>query len=156
MADADTPFVIDLNPRERRFYDRLRARVVTPRPGATSTLRDLLLLLPDLTILLARLLREPRVPWGPKLLALLGLGYLLSPIDLIPELLLGPVGLVDDLLVVGTVLGRLLDRTHPDVVRAHWPGRGDALEAVSRVAAWADGQVTGRLRRLTDGWLGGR
>jgi uncharacterized membrane protein YkvA (DUF1232 family) len=129
---------IELNPRERRFYDRLRLRLAAaPQPGGASGLRDLLLLLPDLTVLLARLLRDPRVPVGPKLLALLGLGYVLSPIDLLPEVLLGPIGLVDDLLVVSAALSRLLNDVHPDVVRSHWSGRGDALDAIQRAAGWS-------------------
>jgi uncharacterized membrane protein YkvA (DUF1232 family) len=129
---------IELNPRERRVYDRLRSRLAeSPRPGYGSGVRDLLLLLPDLTVLLARLLRDPRVPRGPKLVALLGLGYVLSPIDLLPEVLLGPIGFVDDLLVVSACLSRLLNDVHPDVVRSHWSGRGDALEAIQRVAAWS-------------------
>ena len=128
---------IELNPREHRLYDRLRARVVQPEPGAPSGLRELLLLLPDLTVLLARLLRDPRVPLAPKLVALVGLGYVLSPIDLLPEVLLGPIGLVDDLLVVTAALARLLNDVHPDVVRHHWPGQGDALDAIQRATAWS-------------------
>jgi uncharacterized membrane protein YkvA (DUF1232 family) len=149
----DPPIVIELNPRERRLYDRLRARVIAPRPGSRSGLRDLLLLLPDLAVLLGRLLREPRVPWGYKVLAALGLGYLLSPIDLIPDVIL-PIGYVDDLLVLGLVLSRMVNAVHPDVVRAHWSGQGDALEGVKRVTAWAESQLSGRVRRLTRGWLG--
>jgi uncharacterized membrane protein YkvA (DUF1232 family) len=129
---------IELNPRERRLYDRLRERLAaSPRPGDASSVRDLVLLLPDLTVLLARLLRDPRAPLGPKLLALLGLGYVLSPIDLVPEVLLGPIGLVDDLLVVSAALSRLLNDVHPDVVRSHWSGRGDALDAIQRVTSWS-------------------
>jgi hypothetical protein len=41
-------------------------------------------------------------------IALLGLGYILSPVDLLPELLLCPIGLVDDLLVVAATLSRFL------------------------------------------------
>jgi uncharacterized membrane protein YkvA (DUF1232 family) len=117
--------------------------------------RDLLLLLPDLAVLLARLLRDERVPLGAKIVALLGVGYLLSPVDLIPEFLFGPIGLLDDLVVVGAALSRLLDEVHPDVVRSHWSGRGDALDAIRRVTAWSRGMLQGRLtalwRRLTWG-----
>jgi uncharacterized membrane protein YkvA (DUF1232 family) len=88
-------------------------------------------------VLLTRLLRDPRVPRGPKLVALIGVGYVLSPIDLLPEVLLGPIGLVDDLLVVSACLSRLLNDVHPDVVRSHWSGRGDALDAIQRVSAWS-------------------
>jgi uncharacterized membrane protein YkvA (DUF1232 family) len=130
---------IELNPRERRFYDRLRTRVIAPRPGDGSGVRDLMLFLPDLTILLSRLLRDARVPLTSKAIAVLGVGYVLSPIDLLPSLLLGPIGLVDDLVVVSAALSRVINHVHPDVVRSHWPGQGDALEAVQRVSAWSEG-----------------
>src|SRR5262245_66508356 len=103
-----------------------------PGPGQVSGLGDLVLLLPDFTVLLARLLRGPRVPRRAKLVALLGIGYVLSPIDLIPALLVGPLGLLDDLVVVTAALSRLINHVHPDVVRSAWPGRGDALDAIQR------------------------
>mgnify|MGYP002830816988 CR=1 FL=1 len=34
-------------------------------------------------------------------LAALGVAYVLSPLELLPELLLGPIGLIDDVVVVG-------------------------------------------------------
>lgn len=139
---------IELNPRERRFYDRLRTQVARSIPGTPSSARDLLLLLPDLTVLLLRLLRDDRVPVGSKALALVGVGYVLSPLDLLPALLMGPFGLVDDLLVVTAALSRILNHVHPDVVRSHWSGKGDALEAVQRVTAWSESLFTSRLRRL--------
>ena len=149
---SEDRITIELNPRERRLYDRLRSRISAAAPGGGSNLRDLALLLPDLTVLLARLLRDPRVPRGPKLVALLGLGYVLSPIDLLPEFLLGPIGLVDDVLVVTAALSRLLNDVHPDVVRSHWSGKGDALDAIQRATAWSRafvGRSLGRtLRRV--------
>jgi uncharacterized membrane protein YkvA (DUF1232 family) len=139
---------IEVNRRERRLYDRLRATVVTAEPGRASGVREAALLLPDLAVLLARLLRDPRVPLGGKAIALLGVGYVLSPIDLVPEVVFGPVGLVDDLFVVAAALSRILNYVHPDVVRSHWSGQGDALEAIHRSTAWAEDRARGLLRRL--------
>jgi len=150
-SDSDPIVVIELNPDERRLYDRLRANVIEPEHGAPSGVRDLLLLLPDLTVLLMRLLRDDRVPRGAKLVALAGVGYVMSPIDFFPVLFFGPLGLVDDLVVVGAALSHLLNRVHPDIVRSHWSGRGDALEAVQRVTAWTSTQVTSRLGSLVWG-----
>jgi uncharacterized membrane protein YkvA (DUF1232 family) len=148
------PITIELNPRERRLYDRLRTRVAEdPAPGEVSGVRDLLLLLPDFTVLLARLLRDPRVPRRAKVVALLGIGYVPSPIDLLPVLLLGPLGLLDDLVVVTAALSRLLNHVHPDVVRSAWPGRGDALAAIQRAASWSERLFTGKLRGLVRGAL---
>lgn len=139
---------IELNPTERRLYDRLRACLVVQDPAAPSGLRDLLLLLPDLGVLLVRLLRDPEVPGARKWVAAAGLGYLLSPVDLLPGLLLGPLGLVDDLLIVSATLSHLLNHVHPDRVRAHWPGQGDVLQVLQRVGAWCESVFRHRLRDL--------
>ena len=148
----ENPLTIEVNPRERRVYDRLRSQVIETEPGEGSGLRDLLLLLPDLAVLLFRLMRDDRVPVGSKAIAVLGAAYLVSPIDLLPTFLLGPIGLVDDLIVVGAVLSRMLNRVHPDVVRSHWSGQGDALEAIQRVTAWTEHAFGDRVRKLT-AWL---
>lgn len=145
QSAAREPITIELNPREQRLYDRLREGVVRKRIGEGSGVRDLLLLLPDLTVLLMRLLRDPRVPVTSKAVALLGVGYVLSPIDLMPAILLGPMGWVDDLVVVAAALSRVINHVHPDVVRSHWSGKGDALEAVSRVSAWSESLFTRKL-----------
>ncbi|HEY8492519.1 MAG TPA: DUF1232 domain-containing protein [Myxococcota bacterium] len=138
---------IDLSPREKRLYDRVRELLVAPHPGERTGVRDALLLLPDLTVLLFRLLRDPRVPIGGKAIALLGLGYAVAPIDFVPELLFGPIGLVDDVLIVAAALSRLLNYVHPDLVRSHWSGQGDALDAIQRASSWAETRVRGALRR---------
>jgi uncharacterized membrane protein YkvA (DUF1232 family) len=145
-VSADSRIVIELDARERRLYDRLRSRVSPPQLAGRTGVRDLMLLLPDLVVLLARLLRDPRVPIGSKGIALLGIGYIFSPIDLIPEIFLGPIGVIDDLFIVATALSMLLNRVHPDVVRSHWSGQGDALDAIHRVTEWAESQTIGRVR----------
>ena len=139
---------IELNPRERRFYDRLRERVVPVRSGATTGARDLLLLLPDLTILLGRLLRDARVPLFEKTIALAGIAYVLSPIDLMPALLLGPIGMLDDLFIVAACLSRLVNHVHPDVVRGHWSGQGDALDVIQSTAGWFERELRLRVADL--------
>ena len=148
---SDEPITIELNPRERRLYDQLRSRVVETRPGSRSGFRDLLLLLPDLTVLLMRLLRDSRVPLSSKLIAMLGVGYVLSPIDVLPSFLLGPIGLIDDLLIVSAALSRLLNHVHPDVVRSHWSGQGDALDVIQRASRWSASVFTQKIPRRMRG-----
>ena len=142
MSDEQNFVTIELNPRDRQLYDRLRSRIVAPNPGGRSGVRDMLLLLPDLTVLLSRMVRDRRVPMRSKVIALLGVGYVLSPIDLIPAPLFGPIGLVDDLLVVSAALSKLVNDVHPDVVRSHWPGQGDALHAIQRSSEWSSEFLT--------------
>jgi hypothetical protein len=37
---------------------------------------------------------------------------------------------------------------HPDVVRSHWPGQGDALEAIQRATRWSERLLGDRIRGL--------
>ena len=145
---TDPVVEIDLSARERRIYDRWRAALRAPLPGANSDLRDALLALPDLVVLVLRLLRDARVKPGDKAIAMLGIAYVLSPIDLMPEFVFGPVGLIDDAFVLAATVSRLVNRVHPDVVRQHWSGQGDVLAAIQRVTHWAERQIGGRMRRL--------
>lgn len=145
---SEVHITIELNPRDQRLYDRMRGRVIQHQPGDGSGIRDMVLLLPDLTVLLARLIRDDRVPVGSKALAMAGMGYVLSPIDLVPGLIFGPIGLVDDLVIAAATLSQLLNRVHPDVVRSHWSGQGDALEVIHRITRWAEQLFTVRLKSL--------
>lgn len=106
--------------------------------------------LPHLAKLCARLLRDPRVPRKTK--ALLGGAalYLLSPIDLIPEMFFPVIGRVDDLILLAFALHRLLDAVEPEVLEELWDGDGDALELVTAFIAWGGELMPGPLRRLLD------
>jgi uncharacterized membrane protein YkvA (DUF1232 family) len=55
--------------------------------------------------------RYPGLAKGRIVLAALGLLYVLSPVDLMPEILLGPLGLGDDALVTAWIVGALLGET---------------------------------------------
>jgi uncharacterized membrane protein YkvA (DUF1232 family) len=149
---------IELNPAEARLYDRVRAAFVASgkaRASARSGLGDLALLVPDFCVLLYRLLRDERVAIGDKAVALAGLAYVLSPVDLMPVLVFGPLGALDDLVVVTAAASRLVNHVHPDIVRMHWAGKGDVLDAIHRVSEWSERQfgkrVRGLLRRVLPG-----
>lgn len=142
---------IELNPRQRRAYDALRERVVGAPASGRSGLWQYVLLLPDLVVLLIRLTRDSRVPLGSKMIALIAVGYVLSPIDLIPEFL-GPVGLLDDLLVVLAAVSHFLNSSHPDLVRQHWSGSDEILESIRRFSDWAETAVSKRFSGRLKGW----
>lgn len=85
--------------------------------------------------------RDPRVPWGAKLLAGGVAAYALSPIDLIPDFV--PVlGLLDDVLIVPAGIWLCL-RLIPPPVMADLRARAEAVDRprstagmVAIVALW--------------------
>lgn len=80
--------------------------------------------------------RDPRVPWCAKVVAALVLGYVFSPIDLIPDFI--PVlGLLDDMVVVPIGVAIVL-KMIPEGVMAECRQRATELEGkpTSRTAAF--------------------
>lgn len=93
---------------------------------------EVLRLLPDVLRLVGRLARDPTVPRGVRVRLWLLLGYLASPVDLVPDIV-PVVGYADDVLMVVVVLRSVLRRCGPEAVERHWPGSPDALTALHRL-----------------------
>ncbi len=89
---------------------------------------DIIMTIPDLVILLINLARDPRIPKELKLRIALCIAYIFSPVDLIPEILAGPLGFTDDTVAVGFTISNLATTISPDIIRENWHGRPDVLE----------------------------
>src|SRR6266513_4883825 len=84
-------------------------------------LKNLLLFIPNMLLLCVRLLADPRVPLTERALLAGAIVYAIIPFDLIPDMI--PfVGQLDDAYLIAMTLLRLMDRTDPMVLRAHWNG----------------------------------
>ena len=96
-------------------------------------MKNLLLFIPNMVLLCARLLGDPRVPRTEKALVAGAIVYAIVPFDLIPDMI--PfVGQLDDAYLIAMTLLRLMDRTDPMVVRAHWNGGGDIVQLIEAMA----------------------
>lgn len=117
------------------FYDRLRTRILLHverrggRLGSGAT--RALLLVPDVFMLLARLTLDPEVPARQRALFGGALAYLILPADLLPELVVGPVGYLEDLTLAAGILAEALAGPMEQVARRHWSG-SEQLRVVLR------------------------
>ena len=101
--------------------------------GRRTDARALAGFVPDCVILFTRLLRDPRVPRGSKILVAALIPYLALPFDLIPDFI--PVaGQADDAILVALVLRILVKRTDAVVLHQQWPGPDRSLIVVFRLA----------------------
>ncbi len=100
--------------------------------GRRSDAAALARFVPDVVVLVRRLAADPRVPRRTRwLLGALAL-YLLLPIDLVPDVV--PVaGQLDDVILAGLVLRRVVRAAGPEVVAEHWPGPPRGLEVLRRL-----------------------
>jgi len=130
--------------RAQRFYDRLRngiVRYVEKKGHTLGKTAEFLLLVPDVFILLWRLTTDSRVAGKDKVLLVSALAYYISPFDLIPEALVGPVGYLDDLVFGVYVLNKLVTSNDAAIIRQHWSGNEDVLSMIQRVLGAADSLV---------------
>jgi uncharacterized membrane protein YkvA (DUF1232 family) len=131
------------NQRHEDFYQALRARIASwlESKGAGFKHAQLLLLAPDLFHLLTRLLLDGRIPPSEKAALGAAIAYFVSPVDLLPEAVLGPAGYVDDVALAAYALSRLINAGHGAVAKELWAGDGELLEVIRRILEVADEMV---------------
>jgi uncharacterized membrane protein YkvA (DUF1232 family) len=113
--------------------------------------KALLRSVPQFVGLIARLVIDPVLPRPAKLALAAAAVYLVSPIDLLPDVL--PfLGYVDDLLLVSVVVDGIVNYVDRRLVLRYWPGTPESLEALGRaahlLARWVPGRVKTRIFSL--------
>lgn len=107
----------------------LAGRAHSGKPG----LRDALRMVPDVVRLVRRLVADPSVPRRVKVVLVVLLGYLLSPIDLVPDFI--PVlGYADDAIIVALVIRYVVRHAGTTALEKHWAGTPAGLSALQSFA----------------------
>ena len=120
------------------------------RVARQTNLKEFALIAPRLVKLLGRLMRDPRVPSRSKAILVLSVGYLVSPLDVIPDMVPG-IGQLDDLVIVAFALDHLLNRVPDEVLREHWDGDEDILEIIKQIVDIGAGLVPRWVKRILPG-----
>ena len=132
------------------FYQNLRTKIkkwVDKNPEYQWS--EILLLAPDLFHLLCKLAADKDVPVSEKAKLAGVIAYFISPVDLVPEVLLGPVGYLDDIALAAYVLNSIINKTDPQIIRRHWAGQEDILMTIKNILAVADEMVgSGLMKKL--------
>ena len=140
-----------MNKEQKDFYLKLRKKITSFLEKKNSPYADLLLLAPDLFHLLVKLSLDERVPSKEKAKFVGVIAYFISPIDLLPELLLGPIGYLDDIALTAYVLNNYINKTDAQIVRELWAGDQDILSSIKNVLAVADKAIGSGLWKKIQG-----
>lgn len=120
------------------------------RVARQTSLKEFALIAPRLVKLLGRLMRDPRVPSRSKAILVLTAGYLVSPLDVIPDMVPG-IGQLDDLVIVAFALDYILNRVPDEVLREHWDGDEDILDVIKQIVDIGAGLVPRWVKRILPG-----
>lgn len=119
----------------RSLYDRVRAGVERSLsralPGRLARLTPWLFALPDLVVLLWRLLLNPKVDARRKAIASAAIAYVAWPLDFLPDLLPG-FGWLDDTTIALLSLCAIVSGSSAELRTELWPGDPDVLTPLTK------------------------
>ncbi|HHE39429.1 MAG TPA: DUF1232 domain-containing protein [Candidatus Cloacimonetes bacterium] len=141
--------------KKLKFYEKLRRNILKFVKNKTSKktgkFTEYLLTLPDFFILLCRLAIDERVTKTQKLLVGGIIGYVIMPIDIIPDFI-PIIGYVDDLVLVVLGLNLILNELDQQIIFDNWSGEEDVLELLQKITAIAenflDKNILGKIKHL--------
>ena len=151
--DADERTHDDVDLREEASLPiqkpRLRRRggAGRDREAVMRLVRDI----PAFLKLLGRLAKDPRVSKVDKAIVLATIGYIVMPMDFIPDFL--PfIGQIDDIYLLALALDRLLNNAGIDLLLEHWDGDVGSLEtalvALDKAGSFLPAQVRSLVRSI--------
>ena len=120
------------------FYQKIRKQISDFLEKKHFRHADILMLAPDFFHLLIKMTMDERVPKEKKVKLAAALVYFISPLDFLPEAILGPIGYMDDLAITAYVLNDFINSGDSDILYEHWAGKGDVLATIQNVLTVAD------------------
>lgn len=126
------------------FYEKIRENMrewMKTKEGKENKFGEYLLFAPDLLHLLCKLSLDSDVPAKEKAKLATVIAYFISPVDLIPEAVLGPVGYADDIALAAYVLNGMINKVDPEIVKRNWAGDSDVLDVIQQILKVADEMV---------------
>jgi uncharacterized membrane protein YkvA (DUF1232 family) len=145
--------------KQKDYYLQLRDKVsqwfdknATDKPEYANYI----LLVPDFFYLLVKLTLDDRIPAMDKAKFAGVIAYFFSPIDVLPEALIGPLGYLDDLVLTCYVLNLYINQAeeaNKAVVKELWPGDQDVLNTIQSVLQKADEWIgSGLMNKLKNAY----
>jgi uncharacterized membrane protein YkvA (DUF1232 family) len=86
---------------------------------------------------------DPDVPASKKVKIAGIIAYFISPLDFLPEMLLGPIGYLDDIALTAYILNDIINQVDPKIIQRNWAGDRDILNLVKTIIANANNMVGG-------------
>lgn len=120
------------------FYRTLRKKITDYLENKNFQYADTLLMAPDFFHLLVKLSLDPRVDKMKKAKLAFAITYFFSPVDLLPEIIFGPFGYMDDIALAAYVLYDFVNNNEAELLHEHWSGQTDVLTSIQNVLSTAN------------------
>ena len=130
-----------MNSREQDFYQKLRKQIkrwIDKKSNRQNRWTEFILLAPDFFHLLCKLMLDKEMPSQKKVKLAAAIAYFISPLDILPEAILGPIGYLDDVALTAYILNDIINEVNPQIITRNWAGDRDILNLVKTILANSD------------------
>jgi uncharacterized membrane protein YkvA (DUF1232 family) len=104
--------------------------------------------------LLSNILDDPNLPGRLRPLVLAGIAYFALATDIIPEDLVGPNGLIDDIFLAAFICARIRQALgSAEILTENWDGTGDVLALIANILE-RETELVGDQRELILWYIG--
>lgn len=127
---------MDKREQNEDFYQKIRKKLggwAESPAGKKYKFSEILLTAPDLFYLLCKLSMDPKVPSKEKAKLAAAIAYFVSPVDMIPEIILGPIGYSDDIVVAACALNSIINHVDKSIVEKYWVGNQNILVLIQEI-----------------------
>ena len=123
VQELEEEIALPINKVEDKYTDG-RKIIEGKMPTKLKRFSEYVLVIPDIVALIYRLLKDKRVSNKTKIAISLSLGYILFPIDFIPDSI--PfIGKIDDLAILFFALNRIAKDVPLNVILENWQGKNE-------------------------------
>ncbi|MBK8946727.1 MAG: DUF1232 domain-containing protein [Ignavibacteriae bacterium] len=130
--------------KEQKYYIKLRSNItkwLDKKANINHKFREFIILAPDIFYLLIKLVQDSEVPQGKKVKLVSAIAYFISPIDLLPEIFLGPIGYMDDIAIAAYILNEMINSIDPQIIKKNWAGDLDILIVIKKILINVDNLI---------------
>lgn len=123
-------------------YSKFKENVESKVPEKYNGAANYLMIVPDFLALLYRLFKDERVDKKTKAVVGVALGYLASPIDILPDSI--PfIGKIDDVAIIFFVLNKIVNDIPENVLLENWQGQEDIIKIIKEEVNYINSAVGG-------------
>ena len=108
------------------MYTHGREKAVEKIPEKAKEYSDIIMFLPDIVALVARLFKDKRVPTKTKAILAVSLGYTIIPIDILPDKI-PIIGKIDDVAIILFALTRMIEDIPMEIIIENWQGNRELV-----------------------------
>ena len=142
---------------KKDFYQKLRNDIsnwANSKKGKNYRWTKYLMVAPDIFHLSYKLMLDKDVPIEEKIKLTLAIAYFIAPLDLVPEVVMGPIAYIDDVALAAYVLNSLLNNIDIQIVTRHWAGDEDILKTIRQILVNAERMIKSglwkRIKKIFD------